>query len=489
MVGSSLSPMLARPVIDLDATHTHIHSVEALSVKLSVYAALVGLLSVKTPEFGKQFVARTHQLFQQALESYNVVRARILFRFVVELAVARVISSSSVLDTASALLDAASEACEDLDAGTNDDHDDGHSNSATSSGQGVKRFQCRFWSSIVLYAVPWLAHHLGDARSSELRDLMYRIQTLLERSRSPLVGKGFLSALRPTPESTDTANTDTSTNNDNHDNHHHSNTDNGSNAKGQRLGREVLEHFFQCLSDEASAENAWALREVRPRPARHSLVPIAHSSERTHQAIYRPQSSGLEALENHTPSLTFEAIRVPTDATLLERLTPAQLFPASVLRLFPREVADADANHMTGLERALLELYMQEIHHAFFMAHKECTKLFLSLPFSHRVDHLLIESLFSWLMRLPTPEYSECYYCCLLLDACKVAPSIPPVVRVPRALPLVHSTRVSRLLVGDGELVVAVGTSDRCLVQPSGTTRCRMLRSIRLVVCGASQQF
>lgn len=257
--------MLARPVIDLDATHTHIHSVEALSVKLSVYAALVGLLSVKTPEFGKQFVARTHQLFQQALESYNVVRARILFRFVVELAVARVISSSSVLDTASALLDAASEACEDLDGGTNDDDDDdeGHSNSGTSSGQGVKRFQCRFWSSIVLYAVPWLAHHLGDARSSELRDLMYRIQTLLERSRSPLVGKGFLSALRPTPESTDTANTDTSTNNDNHDNHHHSNTDNGSNAKGQRLGREVLEHFFQCLSDEASAENAWALREVR----------------------------------------------------------------------------------------------------------------------------------------------------------------------------------------------------------------------------------
>jgi hypothetical protein len=53
-------------------------SIEALSVKMTIYATLIGLLSAKTPAFGIQFADRVNNVLQDALASFNHVKSRSL---------------------------------------------------------------------------------------------------------------------------------------------------------------------------------------------------------------------------------------------------------------------------------------------------------------------------------------------------------------------------------------------------------------------------
>jgi hypothetical protein len=110
---------------------------------------------------------------------------------VIELAGARVVTASSVIALIDNLLSYATDLCESLTSSTLADNAQ-----QQQQQQQLNRSQCRFYCSIVLHALPWLAYHLQTWELSKIQSTLNRLQTLLDRSRSTLVESGFLAAFR-----------------------------------------------------------------------------------------------------------------------------------------------------------------------------------------------------------------------------------------------------------------------------------------------------
>lgn len=77
----------------------------ALAVKSSIYATVVGLLSVRKPSFGDRVVTKTAMELSGTIEKSQYLDARSLLRFIVELTNANVISPVSLVHIFNTLLD------------------------------------------------------------------------------------------------------------------------------------------------------------------------------------------------------------------------------------------------------------------------------------------------------------------------------------------------------------------------------------------------
>ncbi|KAL1514832.1 hypothetical protein AB1Y20_003917 [Prymnesium parvum] len=151
------------------------------------------------------------------------------------------------------------------------------------------------------------------------------------------------------------------------------------------------------------------------------------------------------AVPAHTPGCTYPMLhRI--------RLVPSlrESSRADALMDTRPDGARESAGMMGAPERTLMEEFTWMIVHAFSEAHRDAAKMLAALAEAMSLDAsgVFVETIMSMLLTLPSPKHKTIYYYCLLIDMCKLLPSVP--VQLEAAL----NTLFERLPVLEPELTL-----------------------------------
>nr|ATB19597.1 putative ABA hypersensitive 1 [Juniperus flaccida] len=138
-----------------------IQCAEELPHKSTLYATLVGLLNLEDEEFGRKVVDTSHAKLQDALDSENCNKIRILMRFITVLMCSNVIPPSSVIEVFETLLSSATTTVDEE--------------------RGNLAWQARadFYIFCILGCLPWGGLELAERVPDDLDRVMTEIEAYL----------------------------------------------------------------------------------------------------------------------------------------------------------------------------------------------------------------------------------------------------------------------------------------------------------------------
>ncbi|KAJ3683742.1 hypothetical protein LUZ60_013969 [Juncus effusus] len=131
---------------------------EQLPHKVPFYAVLVGLINLENEEFGKKVVETTHANLQEALQTGNCNRIRILLRFLTALVSSKVIAPSTVIEAFETLLSSAAKILDE--------------NPSYQS-------KADFYIYCILASLPWGGTELMEQVPDELERVMVGVESYL----------------------------------------------------------------------------------------------------------------------------------------------------------------------------------------------------------------------------------------------------------------------------------------------------------------------
>ncbi len=169
-----------------------------LPTKTTLFATLVALVNKDHASFGEKIVQQVSTLFIKAVNTVDIMRVKILLRFLNELAYSSVIAVQDVMLIHETIVE---QACKNLNIAqaTNTDSD-----TAELCGQGLTSLESQNVQDSLMYAVvaslPWGIPKMIDVLETRLDKLLERIDAYVKRYYGELEKQNTLCVLFPKNE-------------------------------------------------------------------------------------------------------------------------------------------------------------------------------------------------------------------------------------------------------------------------------------------------
>eukprot|EP00033_Pygsuia_biforma_P000793 GCRY01000925.1.p1 GENE.GCRY01000925.1~~GCRY01000925.1.p1 ORF type:complete len:901 (+),score=278.07 GCRY01000925.1:95-2797(+) len=355
--------------------NTLLQCVVDLPVKSPVYGTLVGLLNKRAPEFGNDFCAELSQSINTALAEGAFSRVKLLMRFLAELVNAEVVYSSGILAYLNEFVDTAQRSIELL-----------HASDVPDGLRNPHRQRADTYVYLALITLPWAGKCLALHKQEELEKLWTRINDYM-LSRGNILIPGLL--CYPTLAADDA----------------------GAEAEEQPEAEDVEKQgplpvravdLLQYVYRAVSSARAGTRQFPEPWVNHTILKPYRHFSTSLMQGLVH--SLNPLQIPEHTPETTY--------------LSMGPVF----------QVYSNAENQFDPVDALVLRDQILDIINSFSASHKNAIKAILSLPCKAPHETLVVDAIFGELFRLPTPPFKPMYYAALLIDACRVSDSLPPVL-------------------------------------------------------------
>lgn len=338
--------------------------VEELPHKDPLYGALVGLINTEDKEFVGKVVDRTHAGIQEALDTDNCNKLRILTRFLTVLMCNSVVSPASLIELYESLVSSAA---------TTVDED---------GGNPAWQARADFYVFCILASLPWGGIELSERVPEELERVLNGVEAYLNL-RKPVV----YSALQVF-ERIDNDDVEMKTESD-----------------------DYLENLWSSI--QALMENSWKVDSV-PRPHLSFESRLVNTQSHDFDAVTVPETP--KAPENATE------ISIGRQRQAAERTYPRRNMR---LRIFPPSKTD---EKITAIDRFVVEEYLLDVLFHLNGCRKECAAYMVGLPVPFRYEYIMAETVFSQLLLLPKPPFRLIYYTVVMVDLCKALPGAFPAV-------------------------------------------------------------
>lgn len=146
--------------------------VEQLPHKIPLYGTLVGLINTEDSDFASKVIQQSHDHIQEALDSGDCNKLRVLIRFVAVLMSNNVIPPASLVEVLETLLSSAATTVDD------------------EKGNPAWQPRADFYVFCIMASLPWAGHELLERASEELERVMAGVEAYLS-IRKPLTDACF----------------------------------------------------------------------------------------------------------------------------------------------------------------------------------------------------------------------------------------------------------------------------------------------------------
>lgn len=342
--------------------------VEELPHKDPLYGALVGLINTEDREFVGKVVDRTHAGIQEALDTDNCNKLRILTRFLTVLMCNSVVSPASLIEFYEALVSSAA---------TTVDED---------GGNPAWQARADFYVFCILASLPWGGVELSERVPEELERVLNGVEAYLNL-RKPVV----YSALQVFEKS--------------------EKAEDGDDVEMKAESDDYLENLWSSM--QALLENSWKVDSV-PRPHQTFENRLVNTQSHDFDPVTVPD----------TPKVPEDADEVKLGK---QRQEAERTYPRRNLRLriFPPSKTD---EKITPIDRFVVEEYLLDVLFYLNGCRKECAAYMVGLPVPFRYEYIMAETVFSQLLLLPKPPFRLIYYTVVMVDLCKALPGAFPAV-------------------------------------------------------------
>lgn len=344
--------------------------VEELPHKDPLYGALVGLINTEDKELVGKVIKRTHAGIQEALDTDNCNKLRILTRFLTVLMCNSVVSPSSLIEFYEALVSSAA---------TTIDED---------GGNPTWQARADFYVFCILASLPWGGIELSERVPEDLERVLNGVEAYLNL-RKPVM----YSALQVFEKSG-------------------SRSEDGDDTEMKPM---ESDDYLQCLwfSIQALMENSWKVDSV-PRPHLSFESRLVHAQTHDFDPVSIPE----------TPAVPENATEIMLDR---QRQEAERTYPRRNmhLRIFPLSKTD---EKITPIDRFVVEEYLLDVLFYLNGCRKECAAYMVGLPVPFRYEYIMAETVFSQLLLPPKPPFRLIYYTVVMVDLCKALPGAFPAV-------------------------------------------------------------
>lgn len=338
--------------------------IEELPHKDPLYGALVGLINTEDREFVAKVVDRTHSGIQEALETDNCNKLRILIRFLTVLMCNSVVSPASLIELYEALVSSAATTVDD----------DG--------GNPAWQARADFYVFCILASLPWGGIELSERVPEELERVLNGVEAYLNLRRP--VAYSSLQVFEGSP------------NND---------------IEMKTESDDYLESLWSSI--QTLMENSWKIDSV-PRPHLSFESRLVNTQTHDFEAVTVPDTP--KPPENVT-EITLCRQRQEAERTYPRRNMRLRIFPAS-----------KTDEKITPIDRFVVEEYLLDVLFHLNGCRKECAAYMVGLPVPFRYEYIMAETVFSQLLLLPKPPFRLIYYTVVMVDLCKALPGAFPAV-------------------------------------------------------------
>ncbi|CAI0450221.1 unnamed protein product [Linum tenue] len=345
-----------------------IECAEGLPHKIPLLGTVIGLLNLENEDFVKGVVETTQTRFQEALDSGNCDRIRVLMRFLTALMCSKVLQPASLVVAFETLLSSA--------ATTVDEE------------KGNPSWQARgdFFVTCILSCLPWGGSELAEQVPEEMERVMVGVEAYLSiRTHNTDIGLSFFE-------------------------------DDDDLSAGEKDFLEDLWDRIKFLSS-----NGWKADSV-PRPHLAFEAQLVGGKAHEFGPINAPEQP--EPL-SQLSGITYGREKHNAELKYPQRIRRLNIFPTGksedmqpIDRFIVEEYLLDVLLFLNGWER-LISLYTSR---------KECASNMVGLPVPFRYEYLMAETLFAQLLLLPQPPFRPLYYTLVIMDLCKALPGAFPAV-------------------------------------------------------------
>ncbi|KAG0594688.1 hypothetical protein M758_UG099900 [Ceratodon purpureus] len=342
--------------------------VEELPHKDPLYGALVGLINTEDREFVGKVVDRIHAGIQEALDTDNCNKLRILTRFLTVLMCNSVVSPAGLIELYEALVSSAAMTVDE----------DG--------GNPAWQARADFYVFCILASLPWGGVELSERVPEELDRVLNGVEAYLNL-RKPVV----YSALQVFEKV--------------------EKVEDGDDVEMKAESEDYLENLWGSI--QTLMENSWKVDSV-PRPHQTFENRLVNTQSHDFDPVSVPD----------TPKVPEDAdeVKLGKQRQEAERTYPRRNMR---LRIFPASKTD---EKITPIDRFVVEEYLLDVLFHLNGCRKECAAYMVGLPVPFRYEYIMAETVFSQLLLLPKPPFRLIYYTVVMVDLCKALPGAFPAV-------------------------------------------------------------
>ncbi|KAK6923691.1 MIF4G-like, type 3, partial [Dillenia turbinata] len=338
--------------------------------KIPLYCAVVGLLNLENEEFVAKILETTQSKLQDALDSDNYDRIRILMRFLTVLMCSKVLQPGALVVLFETLLSSAA---------TTVDED-----------KGNPSWQPRadFYVTCILSCLPWGGAELNEQVPEEIERVMVGIEAYLSiRKHASDVGFCVFE------DEDETGKADSE--------------------------KDFLEDLWDRI--QGLSRNGWKLDSV-PRPHLSFEARLVAGKSHDIGPISCPDQPSLPST---LTEITLGKQKHEAESKYPQRIRRLNIFPAN-------KIEDLQPIDRFVVEEYLLDVLL--FLNGWFTpklkpaSRKECASYMVGLPVPFRYEYLMAETIFSQLLLLPHPPFKPMYYTLVIIDLCKALPGAFPAV-------------------------------------------------------------
>eukprot|EP00899_Mesostigma_viride_P028317 jgi/Mesvir1/8670/Mv02610-RA.1 len=365
------TPQLVETILDC---------VTELPTKTPIYGTLVGLINLDNYGFVNTIVLRTAEAFQAALNAGHQRRVRLLLRFITQLAHSCVVEMEAVVALVKQLMHAAHQTLE------------------LHSDAVMWQLQADFYVLCVVGLLPWAAAEMGEQMPTEFAAIWSSLETYMSRRRVLTYPALVVVKLEDAGAS--------------------------SNNQDYLSDLWVRAQAFKKRGDwilSSVPRVHLAFSEKFETSAKHALPPTVVPFGALPPDSYPPEARLPSATAGGDADMPAALDATATNIRLFELYGMRPMF-----RIMP---VDMTEQGFEPIERFIVEDYISDVLDTYNGSRKECVNALVSLPFPHRYEFLLSECLYGEMLRLPSPAFKPVYYTVILVEICKVIPTVfPPVL-------------------------------------------------------------
>ncbi|CAI0450222.1 unnamed protein product [Linum tenue] len=341
-----------------------IECAEGLPHKIPLLGTVIGLLNLENEDFVKGVVETTQTRFQEALDSGNCDRIRVLMRFLTALMCSKVLQPASLVVAFETLLSSA--------ATTVDEE------------KGNPSWQARgdFFVTCILSCLPWGGSELAEQVPEEMERVMVGVEAYLSiRTHNTDIGLSFFE-------------------------------DDDDLSAGEKDFLEDLWDRIKFLSS-----NGWKADSV-PRPHLAFEAQLVGGKAHEFGPINAPEQP--EPL-SQLSGITYGREKHNAELKYPQRIRRLNIFPTG-------KSEDMQPIDRFIVEEYLLDVLLFLNGWFVNILRKECASNMVGLPVPFRYEYLMAETLFAQLLLLPQPPFRPLYYTLVIMDLCKALPGAFPAV-------------------------------------------------------------